>query len=393
MTFEFIQRTLAERETEGLLRSRKLVSEIADGLICIDGKRCLNFGSNDYLGLSQHPDVLQSYVEGLAQYGAGSTASAAVCGYMRPHKTLEDKLCEMFNKQAVLLFNSGFAANQSICQALFPAQSREENHILCDKHMHASFIEGAMHANANFKRFKHNDLLHFATKLRTCSGNTLVATEGVFSMDGDIGEISDIQAMLKAHDYPLLVDDAHGFGVLGKTGLGVSETADIDARRIDILLATFGKAIGTAGAFIAGSEDFIEYLVNFAKHYIYTTAMPPAQAVATLTAIKIMQTSDQRTKLHENISLFQQLCNTHALPVLPSDSAIQPLIIGDAHRCVLASQSLLSLGVFTPAIRTPTVSKGTDRLRITLSALHHQHDIQALIDALCVVRERQGWPQ
>lgn len=391
MTFAFIEPSLAARASQGLLRRRKVVSHTADGVITIDGQTCLNFASNDYLGLSQHPDVLQAYVEGLTEFGAGSTASAVICGYMRPHHALESLLCELFNKEAVLLINSGFAANQALCQALFCEQAKDASNILCDKRMHASFIEGALHANARFQRYQHNDILHFQQKLKHCQGNTLVATEGVFSMDGDIGNIAQMQSVLKDYEHQLLVDDAHGFGVIGKTGLGVSEILSINSQKIDILMATFGKAIGTGGAFIAGSAALIEYLVNFAKHYTYSTALPPAQALATIKSIEIMQTGSQREKLLENIGVFKQLCKSHRLAIMPSDTAIQPLIIGDAYKCTAAASALMDLGIYVPAIRSPTVAKGSERLRITLSALHNERDIHALVDALCLLRHKQSW--
>jgi 8-amino-7-oxononanoate synthase len=398
MTFGFVRQALTERTSQGLLRRRKVISDNADGVIRIDEHVCLNFASNDYLGLSQHPEVLQSYVEGLSQYGAGSTASAVVCGYMRVHQQLEDMLCELFNKEAVLLVNSGFAANQSLCQALFTSKGELKGNILCDKRMHASFIEGAMNSHAKFQRFLHNDMTHFSHRLSQSRGDTLIATEGVFSMDGDLGSISDIQRIIaqspQREACQLMVDDAHGFGVVGPRGLGVSELDGENGENnkgIDILMATFGKAIGTGGAFIAGSSALIEYLVNFAKHYIYSTAMPPAQALATMKSIKIMQNGPQREQLHNNIASFKQLCSAQDLSITLSNTAIQPLLIGNSHKCVAASHALMSLGIYVPAIRTPTVEKGTERLRITLSAAHTARDVSALVDALCVVREQVGW--
>lgn len=415
MSFAYVNTQLDARRARGLLRKRRLVSTTRDGIITIDGKACLNFASNDYLGLSQHPDVLQAYVEGLAEYGAGSTASAAVCGHMFPHQQLEDVLCTLLNKPAALLFNSGFSANQALCQALFNApkisyeasnetHTAEQNVIVCDKLMHASFLEGAMHTNARLMRFRHNDLDHFNSRLGACLGNTLVATEGVFSMDGDLGPVAHIQQIIQRRlkqsqakqntqdkHIQFMVDDAHAFGVIGKTGLGSIELSDVNADDLDIVMATFGKALGTAGAFIAGDSALIEYLVNFAKHYMYSTAMPPAQAVATLKSLHIMQLGKERQLLHENIALFTHLAKKTGLALMPSSTAIQPLIIGEAEACMQASEKLMDLGILVPGIRPPTVEKGKARLRITLSALHTSSDIKALVDALCIVREQQGW--
>ncbi|MFC4698931.1 aminotransferase class I/II-fold pyridoxal phosphate-dependent enzyme [Glaciecola siphonariae] len=416
MSFGFVHSALKEREALSLLRQRKVVSARRDGMLEVDGKACLNFASNDYLGLSQHPDVLQSYVEGLAQYGSSSTASAVLSGYMRPHQILEETLASLLNKDAVLLMNSGFSANQALCHGLFGPDNKSDCNILSDKLMHASFVESARQSSAHYVRFKHNDIAHFSLCLKKCTGNTLVATEGVFSMDGDIGNIAQIQQALaksnrtancsdknshnaesktseNAASTQLMVDDAHGFGVIGDTGLGVSSIAGIDSDKIDILMATFGKALGTSGGFIAGSKNLIEYLVNFAKHYVYSTAMPPAQAVATLKSIEIMQHGQERAALARNIDTFKQFANSRGLSLMPSDSAIQPIVIGDSATCVQSASALMNLGIFVGAIRTPTVAKGSERLRITLSALHSDKDIQALVDALCIVREKFSWGQ
>ncbi|MBT1450126.1 8-amino-7-oxononanoate synthase [Glaciecola sp. XM2] len=399
MSFAFVDDVLNERKKQGLLRTRKLVSSTRDGIITIDGKPCLNFASNDYLGLSQHPDVLQSYANGLAEFGAGSTASAVVCGHMQPHHDLESRLSELLNKPAALLFNSGFCANQALCQALFGqvsgsgiSESKPTNHIVSDKLMHASFLEGAMHTNARLSRFHHNDISHLNARLNACKDNVLVATEGVFSMDGDLGNIPSIQQAIDerqrhAGSIQLLVDDAHALGVIGNNGLGSIEVDGVDANDINILMATFGKALGTAGAFIAGDKNLIEYLVNFAKHYVYSTAMPPAQAMATLTSLNIMLQGEQRTTLHENIALFQALSKAKELEVMASDTAIQPIIVGDDKACMWSSEKLMSLGIYVPGIRPPTVPKGKARLRVTLSALHTPKDIHALIDGLCIVRD------
>jgi 8-amino-7-oxononanoate synthase len=213
-------------------------------------------------------------------------------------------------------------------------------------------------------------------------------------MDGDLGCVAQIQSLLAQQTLPyqrqLLVDDAHAFGVIGENGLGSIEQADVDADSVDIIMATFGKALGTAGAFIAGDTALSQYLMNFAKHYIYSTAMPPAQAVATLKSLRIMRLGKERQQLSENISTFTSLAKIKGLALMASSTAIQPLVIGDASACMQASEKLMELGIFVPGIRPPTVEKGKARLRITLSALHTKQDIQALVDALCIVRDQQG---
>jgi 8-amino-7-oxononanoate synthase len=301
----------------------------------------------------------------------------------------------------VLLFNSGFAANEAVCQALFSqtasSQSRinSQDHaknqdvIIADKLMHASFIEGAQASNAKLIRFKHNNTEHLQTLLNTTDAqketNTLVATEGVFSMDGDQAPLHKIVTMSKQAGAWLMVDDAHGFGALGKHGRGVIETHSLTQQQVPILMATFGKAIGTAGALVAGSQDFIDYLINFAKHYIYSTAMPAAQAYATLISLQAKQCSERRSILAQRIEQFKLLANKAGLTLMPSDTAIQPLMIGDAEKALAASEQLKSLGLWVTAIRYPTVPKHTDRLRITLTAGHEIRDIEALVDGLQIV--------
>ena len=401
MAFEFLAQTLHERDAASLRRVRQPVVSNKDGIIEIQGKHYLNFASNDYLGLSQHEQVLQSYVEGLAVYGSGSGASSVVTGYSAEHKALEDDICEVLNKPAAMLFSSGFAANQAICHALFghikpKAISNTATmpaHIICDKYMHASFIQGARETEAKLYRFKHNDMQDVRKLLKLAPRNSLIATEGVFSMDGDLGDIQSLQAILNSSavskaDLPwLMVDDAHGFGVIGKNGFGSLDCEQIDADRVNIVMATFGKALGTSGAFIAGSTELIEYMVNMSKHYVYSTAICPAQARATRASIALVAQGKERHELSENIEYFKTLATRKGIATLPSCSAIQPIIIGDPHLALTCSQQLADLGMWVPAIRTPTVPKNTDRLRISLSAINSKRDIEALVDGLAIVLE------
>ncbi len=261
--------------------------------------------------------------------------------------------------------------------------------IIADKLMHASFIEGAQASNAKLSRFKHNSLEHLQILLNSTDTqqgqNTLVATEGVFSMDGDQAPLPEMVAISKQANAWLMVDDAHGFGTLGKHGRGVIETHNLSQQQVPIVMATFGKAIGTAGAFVAGSHDFIDYLINFASHYIYSTAMPAAQAYATLMSLQAKQSAERRTILAERIEQFKSLVNQAGLTLMPSNTAIQPLLIGDAQKALAASEKLKALGLWVTAIRYPTVPKHTDRLRITLTAGHETRDIEALVDGLQIV--------
>jgi 8-amino-7-oxononanoate synthase len=395
MAFEFIASALDKRRSEGLLRTRHTVDSAAGPLIEIDGQHYINFSSNDYLAMRRSSVVAQAWVDGISEYGGGSGASPLVTGYTNAHKALEEYLASELKRDKVLLFNSGFAANQAICQALFgqaafnQSQSNNKDVIIADKLMHASFIDGAKASNAKLTRFKHNDIEHLQMLLNSTetqdSQNTLVATEGVFSMDGDQAPLLDIVAMSKHADAWLMVDDAHGFGTKGKHGMGMIETYNLSQQQVPILMATFGKAIGTAGAFVAGSHNFIDYLINYARHYIYSTAMPAAQAYATLVSLQAKQSTERRSILAQRIEQFKSLADKAGLSLMPSNTAIQPLLIGDSEKAIVVSDKLKALGLWVTAIRYPTVPKHTDRLRITLTAGHEPRDIEALVDGLQIV--------
>ena len=390
MAFEFMQQALAERERSALLRKRVLIDSNHQSVIEVAGEHYISFSSNDYLGLSQHPDVLQSFAEGLSLYGASSSASSVVTGYSIEHKRLEDDICTHTNMQSALLFSSGFAANQAICKTLFGTTKKRSQacHILADKFMHASFIDGAMgvSANAQFSRFKHNDTRHLVQLLDKVPSNedTLVVSEGIFSMDGDACDLTGIQQKVKerSNNVWVMLDDAHAMGVLGAQGMGTCDASDADAQKVDVLMGTFGKAVGTQGAFVASNSTLVEYLVNFSKEYIYSTAMPAAQARATLTSFQIMRKGMEREKLLNNIALFQMLATEAQLPLMDANGPIQGLIIGSPEKALALSEKLKSLGIWVIAIRTPTVPKHTDRLRITINAMHQERDIRALVDAL-----------
>lgn len=384
MAFDFIDTQLNERQQQGYYRQRTCIDYERDGIIAVNGQHYLNFGSNDYLGLRHDQGVLQAWVEGLAQFGAGSGASPLVTGYSVAHRELEATLAEALGYDAVLLFNSGFAANQAICQALFASGGD----IIADKLMHASFVEGALASKGTLRRFAHNDMAHLQTVLaKTSAPNRLIVTEGVFSMDGDSPAVAELVNTAQDADSWLMLDDAHAFGVTGKHGLGSVEQYALHQNKCQIVMGTFGKAIGTAGAFVAGSHSLIDYLVNYARHYIYSTAFPPAQAVATIFALNCVTTGGQREQLHNNIATFKRKAGQEGLRLLESDSAIQPLITGDPELARQYSSALAARGLWVPAMRHPTVPKGADRLRITLSAVHSEQDISALVDALCLVRQ------
>jgi 8-amino-7-oxononanoate synthase len=379
-----LKQSLEKQEQRGLLRHRQLISQNHDGVLSTTKGHYLDFASNDYLGLRNHPDVLQAWVEGLARYGSGSGASSLVTGYMEPHYALEKQIAGDLKRESALLFSSGFAANQALCKALFA----QGGTLLCDKYMHASFIEGAVSSHAQFKRFKHNDVLHLQSLLEK-KDNTqpvLIATEGVFSMDGDSPDIPAMVSLAQQHNAWFMLDEAHSLGVVDEaSGLGTVAHYQLGEQQAPVVMGTFGKALGTSGAFIAGSKILIDYLVNFARDYIYTTAMPPAQAHATLTAWHIMQQHAIRAPLYDNIAYFKQRASLANIALQPSQSAIQWIKIGDPHRTIKIAARLKNLGIWIGAIRTPTVPKGTDRLRITVRADHSHQDIDAFIDAINLV--------
>lgn len=388
MAFTFWQQALDERVNAGLLRSKNTFDYVHADMLGHGQRHFLNFSSNDYLGLSQHPDVLQAYANGLAEWGAGATASPVVVGHQRASQALLDALCEHFGFADGLLFSSGFAANQALVKTMPEASA-----MVVDKLMHASFIEAAVDSSAQFVRFRHNDHSHLLARLNAVdvACPTLLVSEGVFSMDGDTANLSSLQQVQQqsrqaGRETLLFLDDAHGVGVLGQRGLGLT---DGQPNAVDVLLVTFGKAFGLHGAALLSSAAHIDYLRNFSRHYVYSTAMSPATCTAVLQSLQLIMAGELRQQLQQNIGYFKRrmasLGLAEPIRLLPSDSAIHPLVVGSNDRVMSASQALKKLGIWITPIRYPTVPKGQDRLRITLSARHRERDIDALIDALELV--------
>lgn len=368
MAFEFIQQALTEQAAQALLRTRAV------------SPHGLNFSSNDYLGLATHPELIAAWQAGANEYGVGSAGSPLVTGYCRAHAQLEEKLADLTGFESTLLFNSGYSANQALLKSLLS----KDDLLVQDKLNHASLMEAGSLSPATMKRFKHNDLAHLQQILANRSEyeNALLVTEGVFSMDGDQVNLSAIAALAKQHDAWLLVDDAHGFGVV-EQGFGSVKQQGLTANDVDLYMATFGKALGVSGAFVAADKAVIDYLVNFSKPYIYSTAMPAAMAVCIDKALDIMVKEQWRfTHLNSLISYFRHQCQVRNITLLPSLSPIQPLIIGDALQALTVSEKLLQCGILVKAIRPPTVPKGSSRLRITLSANHSFAEIDLLLTAL-----------
>jgi 8-amino-7-oxononanoate synthase len=370
---------LAKRHEANLYRQRLTVDSAQGPVIRSGGREYLNFCSNDYLGLAAHPKLIESFRNAALKYGVGSGASHLVCGHSKAHRELEEALADFTGRPRALLFSSGYMANVGTLTALLKAG----DNVFQDKLNHASLLDGGLSSPARFRRFPHKNTENLSGKLKQANGASLVAVDGVFSMDGDTAPLRELANTCTIHDAWLMVDDAHGFGVAGETGAGSVEAAGLSVQDVPILMATLGKALGTAGAFVAGSELLIESLIQQARNYIYTTAMPPAIAVATLTALTLLKEEGwRRQHLDQLINRFRRAATQMGIPLMSSNGPIQPLQVGDAADALALSASLEQRGLLVSAIRPPTVPLGTSRLRITLTAGHSASQIDQLIEQL-----------
>lgn len=346
----------------------------------------LDFAGNDYLGLAQDPRVSEAQAAGARRYGAGAGASHLVSGHLEVHDALEEALARWTGRERALLFSTGYMANLGVLQALADRHTA----IFQDRLNHASLIDGAALSGARSRRFHHRDTSDLENLLgRSESAHKLVVSDGVFSMDGDVADITRLVAVSQRHNAWLMIDDAHGVGVLGENGSGCVGSA-WDSTEVPILVGTLGKALGTAGAFVAGDAALIDHLVQFSRSYIYTTAQPPAIAAATLTALEIVQSEpEHRTNLNANIAYFRREALSVGLPLTTSVTPIQPLILGDETRTLHWAVQLRQRGIQVGAIRPPTVAKGEARLRVTLSARHQRGDIDRLLEALAACQREE----
>ena len=377
-----LKKALADKKQQHRYRHRRINQGPQQIEMQIDGKNIISFCSNDYLGLANHPLIKQAMIDGVKHYGVGSGSAHLINGHSQAHHQLEEELADFTGYPRALLFSTGYMANLGLCQALL----NKNDSVFEDRLNHASLIDGGLISGARFQRYRHNDVSDLQQKLSKVSdkaGENLVLSDGVFSMDGDIAKLPELSSLCKKTDSWLMVDDAHGFGTLGKTGRGCLQHFDLNSEEVPIYMATLGKAIGTAGAFIAGSEALIETLIQQARTYVYTTAMPAAIAEATRCSLKIIQSdNEQLHKLNRNIAYFKECCKQNEINIEASQTAIQPLLIGEDEKTIRISQQLFEQGLLVTAIRPPTVAKGTSRLRITLSANHHKKHIEQLIDTL-----------
>lgn len=383
MPFNLVS-TLQQKKADGLYRRRRTLESAQGAHVTVDGRRLLNFCSNDYLGLAGHPALVAAMKNAADVFGVGSGASHLVCGHSAVHHELELALAEFTGRERALLFSTGYMANTGIVQALLARGDA----VFEDRLNHASLIDGGLASGAQFQRYRHNDVAHLQELLeKTTADKKLIVTDGVFSMDGDIAALPELAALAQQHDAWLMVDDAHGFGVLGGQGGGVAEHFSLSAKALPVLMGTLGKGFGSFGAFVAGDEELIEFLINTARPYIFTTALPPAVAAATLASLDLLRREHwRREKLQELIAHFRRGAETLGLELMDSPTPIQPLLLGSNERALAWSAALEASGLLVGAIRPPTVPVGSARLRITFTAAHEAADVDLLLQALAACR-------
>lgn len=376
----FLREQLSLVEARRLFRRRRPVDGAHAVSLRIDGQDCISFCSNDYLGLAAHPAVVQALQKGAARHGVGSGASAYISGWNREHAALEEELADFLQRPRALLFSSGYLCNTGVINALVG----RDDHIFSDALNHASLIDGCRLSGATIHRYRHADVADLDARVAVATGgHRLLVSDALFSMDGDRAPLTELAAVAARHDTWLMVDDAHGFGVLGPQGRGSTCAAGLDVDDVPVLVATLGKALGGFGAVVAGAEELVEYLVQRTRTAIFSTAMPPALAAAMRVSLRLLREEGWRREcLHSLIARFRAGAKELGLPLAPSDTPIQPLIVGDESRALALSAALQSRGILVSAIRPPTVPAGTSRLRITLSAAHSEQQVDTLLAAL-----------
>jgi len=368
----------AQRRMRHCVQAQALAGSILQPVV--DGRRLLNFCSNDYLGLAGDPRLTQALRAAATHWGAGAGAAHLVTGHTAEHHALEEELADFTGREAALLFSTGYMANVGVITAL----TQRGEVILQDKRNHASLIDGARQSDARLLRYRHGDAGEAARiAAQHAPSLALIASDGVFSMEGDIAPLPALAAIAQRHAAWLLVDDAHGFGVLGANGGGSLQAAGLSAAQVPLLMGTLGKAAGSFGAFLAGDREVIELILQRARSYIYTTAMPAAIAAATRAALLILREEGwRRERLQQLIAKFRDGAAARGLPLMASSTAIQPLLVAGSARCLAVSEALRQRGFWVSAIRHPTVPAGSERLRVTLSAAHRDADVESLLDAL-----------
>ena len=382
---------LSALAASGRVRTRREVRSREPGGVRarVGGSELLAFCSNDYLGLADHPRVVEAFVAAAREWGVGSGASHLVSGHCREHHLLEQELAAFTRRPRALLFSTGYMANLAVVTTLVGQRDR----VIEDRLNHASLLDAGLASGARFQRFRHADVGALRSRLsRAGTGRTLVVTDGVFSMDGDVAPLRELADACRAGNAWLFVDDAHGLGVLGESGRGSLEAAGLGIEDVPILMGTLGKALGTFGAFVAGSDELIETLLQKARTYVYTTALPPAVAAATRAALRVLNEEPwRRERVLGHVARFRREAAALGLRLLASDTPIQPVVLGSEDAAMAASDSLRKRGLWVPAIRPPTVPKGSSRLRITFSAAHDDDDVERLLEGLAgLARQTPG---
>jgi len=377
-----LKQELQRRQAEHLYRRRRVVDSAQGAELSVDGRTLLSFCSNDYLGLANHPAVIAAMQQGAARYGVGSGAAHLVTGHMTPHHRLEEELAAFTGYPRALLFSTGYMANLGVVSALCGAGDA----VFEDRLNHASLLDAGLLSRARLQRFPHGDVATLDERLAESKAQgKLIVTDGVFSMDGDIAPLRALADTARRHAAWLMMDDAHGLGVIGTQGRGSLEVCGLTPHELPLLVGTLGKGCGSFGAFVAADEVVIETLIQQARPYIYTTALPPAVAEATRASLKIIQSDEggeRRNHLAALVQRFRDGARQLGLHLMESPTAIQPLLVGNAGKAVQLSEALLAAGILISAIRPPTVPEGTARLRITFSAAHTAVHVDALLDAL-----------
>lgn len=377
-----LSQTLLDLKQKNAYRVRQAIDGPQGIELTLEGKRYISFCSNDYLGLANDPRVCVAAKNAIDNYGVGSGASQLISGYSSAHAELEQQLAQFLDFPRCVLFSSGYLANLGVISSLASKQSI----VIQDKLNHASLIDAAKFSGAKLIRYKHRDLNHASKIISTeNTDNCLLATDGVFSMEGSIAPIKQLASLKRSSK--LIIDDAHGIGVLGENGRGCIEHENLSSSQVDILIGTFGKAFGASGAFVLGSSDIIEYLIQKARTLIYTTAAPPALAVAASKSLDIIiNEPERRNRLKENIQYFRQCAKQNSIDLLNSRTAIQSIIVKDNEKALDFSYRLKEKNLLVLAIRPPTVPNNTSRLRITLNSEHTHENIDQLISALTEIQ-------
>jgi 8-amino-7-oxononanoate synthase len=373
---------LEQRKKDGLYRQRQLIHSSQGSVINIEGEEYINFSSNDYLGFANNKKLKEQMIQAVEKYGLGAGSSQLLVGHSLAHSELESRLAEFLHREAALVFSTGYQANLAIASALID----ENTVVLQDKLNHASLIDSVLLSKGKLVRYKHNDIDHLKSLFEKHKNNKLILmTDGVFSMDGDYAPLLEIADLCKTYNSILIVDDAHGIGVLGKTGGGLLEELQLNQAQVPLLIGTFGKSFGASGAFISGSRLLVEMFIQKARTYIYTTALMPAIAATMTHAIDMMINGDAlRKNINELINVYKAGLNKNKLDQKTSASHIQPYIVGDADKALQLSKSLKDKKILVSAIRPPTVPKDTSRLRISLTATHSREQVEKLTASLAV---------